>query len=358
MTSTADLVSGASPSLTGRVRWDLLDSSLGRIGEIHPVRPDISVQNDTTRKLKRTARGLYVPADEAVDVDEFSDRLRPVWEMPNGDEFSGGVFMYADVNRLRNYGYDVDLIALEATLCDQLVILDQPLQAGISFPSGTNYGTMLQAIADLYRVPDPLIESTGATCSGPLAWAVGRDSGLEAMIEVCRMASFFDPYYDNDGRLTIRTIPAVDVTEATFAYGQSGAIARGSIVESTNVLEAYNVFLAIDSGSTGSPIVGRYEIPGDEPHSIANRGFAVVKPIDLQGMADVASANDAARGEALSTAGAFQPTSFDTIPDPRHDTFDLVSYPTPETVQLEVTWVLDCDLAGKMHHELRRMYAA
>lgn len=357
MTSTADLVSGATPSMAGRIRWDLLDASLGQAGEIHPERPKISIENNTSRKMKRTARGLFVPPDEAVAVNEFSDRLRPVWEMPNGDEFELGVFMYADVNRLRDYGYEVDLLALEATLCDQLVILDQPLLAGLSFPAGTNFSVMLAEIAAAYQVPDPAIDDTGASSSGPMAWAVGRDSGLEAMIEICRMAGFHDPYYDNSGRLVIRAIPGSAAAAAAFHYGQNGAIRRGTIVESTNVLEAYNVFLAIDSGSTASPVVGRYEIPGDQPHSVANRGFAVVKPVDLQGLSDVGSANDAARGEALATAGAFEPVRFDTIPDPRHDTYDVVTYPTPADVHLELGWVLDCDPGGNMSHDLRKLYA-
>lgn len=333
---------GQTPSVA-KIRWDLLDAHLAKQGELHPVRPGISIDNDTTRKLKRQARGLFVPSDEAVEVDEFTDRLQPWWIEDDGTEHPLGVFMYADVNRIMLWTPDaVTLSTLEATLTDQLVILDQPLQHGISFRAGTNLTTMQRSICDMYG-QDADIDSSGLACSTPMTWLTGRDTGLDALIDIGKLGAFYDPYYNNAGRLQIRVSPSTASADWTVA---PESIKRGSWVESTDVLKAANVFLAIESGSTATPLVGTYEIPADEPNSRANRGFAVVSSEDHQGIAGQSAADDMARSD--STLAAFRSAAVDIIPDPRRDTYEIVDL--MGALYLDQKWTLPLDPAGDMSH--------
>jgi hypothetical protein len=349
----AQQLDGTIPAMSGEIQWHLLDADLNRIGEFHPTRPDISITNDTERKLKRTARGVYIGEDESADVDEFSDRLGPVWTDQSGTEWPLGVFLYADVNRLLRFGYDVDTTTLEGTLVDQTVILDQKLLQSLSFPSGTNLSNMMTAIADLYGVTNRVVETTGLSCSEPMTWAVGRDSGLDALLDITTAAAYHDPYFDNEGTLILAAVENADGVSPDFAYKRQ--VERDTIVESTNVLDAANVFLAIGSGSSESPVVGRFDVPGDLPWSLANRGFAVVETVDLQGIPSPSAADETARVAFLTSFAKFRPLSFDTIPDPRHDTYDVVEF--NGELYRESSWTLECDPAGSMSHELRRLHA-
>lgn len=347
---------GELPS-TGTIRWRVLDTDLNDTGtEVHPRRPGATITVDVTRKIKRTARGFWLDNTEAATVDEFAGRLGPVWEV-DGESFPLGVFLYGDVNRLRLWGVDADDHELESTLVDQCVILDQKLQAGLSFPAGTNLTNMALAVFDLYGIADPLVDTTGLTCSEPMSWAVGRDTGLDALTDIAALAAWWEPYFDNDGRAVMRAAVDPSAAQADYSYGRdSKAVRRRSIIESTDVMGAANVFLALNAGSSATPIVGRYEVPGDQPQSIANRGYAVVETVDAQGIADVPAANAAAQAAGQAAFGEFQPVGFDTIPDPRHDTYDIVAYPDEDTLNLEVSWTLECTPGGDMAHQLRRLY--
>ncbi len=350
----AQQVSGQTPVLTATIRWHLLDPDGNRIGEVHPTRPGIEISNSTTSKKMRSLRGFHLGADEERDVHEFSDRLGPVWIDTEGTEHPLGVFLYADVNRMRHYDPAGDTHTLEGTHVDLGFILDQKLLGSLSYPAGTNLGRIMGAILDAYGITDRRIDACGLACSEPLAWAVGRDSGLDALGDVTVMASFNPPYFDNTGTCVLEAVPNVDGVAADFTYDPSGAIARDSIVESTNVTDAANVFLAVSSGSTGAPIVGRYDVDADLPWSLANRGFPVVETVDVQGLPSTASADDSARAAAFSSFGSFEPVAFDTIPDPRHDTFDIIDY--LGELHMETAWTLPCDVGGSMGHTLRKLY--
>jgi len=340
-------------SRSGFWRYDVLDQNLALLGDVDVNRDNPpKISNDSSRKIKRTLSGLEVDPVAAETLDTIGARIRPTFVLEDGTTWPQGVFLFVDAARNRNRAG----LELDGSLHDQLFILDQPTDKTVSFGRGRNLSACLESVVNRYGIRRASIESTSRNVGTPIAWAAGETTGLSIMEELCTMAGFYSPYFDNQGKLVIRAAPSPRNAIPDYSYdiGPRGRIVADTPVESDDLLDAPNVFIVIDDSATKTPIVGRYELPASSPISIANRGYAVSETKSMQGLHDQAAAENAARAMAAESAAGFNAYQFDAIPDYRHDTFDVLTY--TGIVCREIKWDLDCDPTGLMSHEVREFY--
>lgn len=334
------------------IRYDLLDATLTKIGELSPDRDaPPSITNNMNRTIKRVMEGMHLEPAEAADVDTISDRVRPVWVLSNGAEYNLGVFLWADASRLRfSYGLE-----LEGSLVDQTLILDQALAFGYSLPKDTSITAALASLAQFagFSGAEVEIASSGRTIGNPVAWPVGT-SMFSIMAELCGMIGFFSPYFNNDGVLVME--PATDLSAATadHVYESGGRIIAGSMVESDDLLTAPNRYIVIGSGANDSEVYGTFDVPDAAPYSFVNRGFYVTDVWESQGITNTAQAEDAAAARYAQDGNTYRWVDFESTPDPRHDTFDVVQY--LGDLYREQEWVLQLREGSAMRHSLRRIY--
>jgi len=343
-----------TPSRQESVRFEVLDTNLLVVGEIHPDRgspPRIS--HSTESAIMRSLSGFRLDPEQAGQIDTITARIRPSWILQDGTSYPLGVFLFADASRsLLSYGTELD-----ATLVDQTFILDQQLDASLSYPAGTVVTTVLDELAALAGIVSRAVTPSTQALSYPIAWKAGT-ARLTAMVELCQQIAYSAPYFDNEG--TLRIVPARNAATASpdivYAAGDldSGRIYAKTIVETDDLLRAPNRYVVIDNSATAGPIVGRYDLPSSAPNSIANRGFAVTRVVDLQGLSSPADADSAARALASQDAEAFLWATFSAAPDPRHDAFNIVEF--LGGLYREIGWTLTCAPGGPHTHNLRGIY--
>jgi hypothetical protein len=150
-------------------------------------------------------------------------------------------------------------------------------------------------------------------------------------------------------------VPLLPAGSADYTYEAGGRIHKDSIVETDDLLSTPNRYVVIDTNGATSPIIGTYDLPASAPNSIANRGFAVTKVIELQGLTDSAAAATAAQAAANNDDAAFKQVEFRSTHDPRHDAFNIVQLLGNQ--YREVAWRIVLSSGGAMGHKLRRVYS-
>jgi hypothetical protein len=335
---------------TDRFRFDLLNAANVKQGEIHPV-TFCQIANTADQAIKRRLTNFALPPDEATDVDVLADRVRPVMILENGSEYPLGVFLFADAASTRHsYG-----VAMTATLVDQGLILGQQIRATIGVDQGTNCATALAAVAAEAGVLSMQVDTTAASTGAPLVWPSGKSAATygKVLADLAALAGFHDPYYSNDGTLIARTLSNPDTTTATLIYADGGRIVAESMTESNDLLQAPNVYVVIDTASTGNAVTYSYELSADAPHSYARRGFYVPRFVEAPGVANVDNALQLAQTQASADVLAWETVQFASPLDPRHDTFDVVNYRGQN--YLELGWRMTLAPGGPMEHELKRV---
>lgn len=327
------------------IRFDILDNFNTPTGRTLDVsREDVpSVTVDTDRSIKRTLDGVTLLPSAVVDI--FSERVRPVWVV-DGEEYPLGVFLFAeDSDSIHTYG-----TLSECDLVDQALILDQDLSETVNYDQ-ENITAALQEQANLAGIVSTNIENTSADVAQPTAWAAGRDTRLKVMEDLCELAGFLPPYFDNDGTLVCRSTP--DFSTPDFTYGLDTVVIADSIYASSDLLRAPNRYLVIDTGSPDQEIAGIFDVPISLPFSIANRGFVVQKTIDMQGLESNAAAERAAQSAYLKDANTFGWLAFATTPKPDHDIFNTIAF--DGDVYREQGWSLPLSAGSEMQHDCRKV---
>lgn len=330
-----------------KVRFDILDAYNVPTGRTLDVDRDNSptITVDVDRSIRRTMDNLIIPAN-AESVDFFRERIQPRWILSNGDEYPLGVFLFADATRnVTTYGSSI-----ECNLVDQCLILDQDLSETVSYDGENITGALAEQAAGA-GVVSPLIENTLANVSTPTAWTAGRDSRLKVMEDLCALAGFLAPYFDNDGNLVCRDTPDWASATPDFIYDSGTIIIANTISESDDLLRAPNRYRVTDTGSSDNEITGVFDVPASEPFSEARRGYIVQKSIEMQGLENDAAAEAAAVAAYLQDVSAYRWLQFSTTPDPRHDVFDLIE--SDGIRYREVGWSLELRAGGEMTHDLR-----
>lgn len=343
-------------------RFELLDSSNSRIGEVHPFEY-AAVAHAATGDIKRRISNFHLPADEAADVNTLEHRVRPFWVLENGQRFDLGIFLFADAANVRMpWGVELD-----AALFDQGLILAQDLSTNLSFEPGTNVADAIVAVAAAAGITNVVIDSTATTLQGsPLTFAATRGSNYAKAIDhLCAIAGFHPAYFTSAGPLRARTavIDPASVT-AAFVYTSGdrdgNRIIESSITEANDLLKGPNRYIAVDTTATGSAVSATYDLPASAPHSVAKRRFAIPRHIDAPGVGTAEAALVVAQNAAAQDPKAFEEVAFSSPVDPRHESFDVVGYDPEGTGNvinfLELEWAITLGPGGPMTHKLRRVY--
>lgn len=351
--STEDILNltGGLRQRIDQFRFDVLDRAYNVIGVVHPKRGDSAarIEMDTTRTLFRSMTNFELDANQQTHLNTEQDRIRPVVILQNGTEYPLGVYLFGDASRLRR-GWGRDL---SASLVDERFILNQAVGRNVGLTPGRNVIDFAVQIAqEVCACPMSMIPSS-LTTAQPLGWRLA-DTRIKILEDLCQLAGYLPPYFDNAGTLIFRPVPVPPFSSAIPPYDLDTRIIKDSIVESDDLLHAPNRYIAVDSGATDSAISGRYDIVGSAPNSIANRGFPVVQTISLQGLTSVSAAISAAQAAAHSDPNQFSQVEFDGTLDPRHDQFEIVEF--MGDLYREVGWSVEARAGAPMHHKLRRVF--
>ncbi len=337
-------------------RFDLVDQNqqvIEQLGVDRDQPPTVGV--DLSRGVKRSLKNVRLLPGAIDQVDVIKHRLRVAMVLHDGSEWPQGTFMFSDASRIVfTSGYPLDIGGVE--LLDQCLIVDQQLPNSVAFGPGTLITTALTALL----APLPItfvVQPSGAVISSAeaLAWPAGT-SRLRVVNELAVMAAYHDLFFDNEGvgQLGPMPNPAATPDADVISYPVGVRTYRATTTRSTNILELPNRFVVINTGINGTPLVGSYDIPADAPHSVANREFEITKVEQVQGIASVEDANNAARALARNWRYPFETVEFAGPPDPRHDHYDTIDF---EGVRfLELSWSMRLTEGSEMTHQLRRTY--
>lgn len=330
--------------------FDLVDLHGSRIGDVKPIRDSpAKIENLSNRTMYRTLTNFNLDANEQADLVSASARVRPRLVLQNGESFSLGVFLFGDATRpRRSWGQE-----LAGTLVDQRYILAQSVGRSVGYDAGTDIVAAATALAQEVITGTITATPSTVTLSQPLGWKI-EDARVKIIEDLMLLIGYLPPYFDNNGSLVLRPVPAAPFSASVPAYEAGGRIVKDSIIETDDLLKAPNRYIAIESGASASPITGTYDLPASAPNSITARGFAVVKTLIVQGLADAGAAANAAQAAANSDINQFRQVQFESTHDPRHDTFDVISL--LGDLYREVGWSVDLRAGGRMHHNLRRVY--
>lgn len=331
------------------IRFEVVDRDLEVVGTVRPLEA-ASINAKVQGNIKRTLNGVRLGESALRDLDPFRHRIKPWWVLEDGTEWPLGVFVFtASAIHVGTY-----VSTLDTTLMDQEHILDQGTNATFSIAAGGSIRTAVEALIGQLRITNVVLPSTTVTVGDPVVWAAGT-SRLRILNELCALAGWLSPYFDNDGVLVIRTPPDVDHDAPDHVYDSNAQhrcrILRASIVQNDNLLDAPNVFVVICSGPSDGEIVGAAQVDPRLPWSVANRGYEVVEVIRVQGLTSTAQAEYLAAVYA-SQAGGYRNVTFDGTADPRHDLFQLVEY--DGVTYREIAWNLTLKPGGSHSHTLTR----
>lgn len=364
MTFTGDdVLDGRVAVRSETVRFDVVDLD-GNVTGTLMVNRDRAPQitNDVGRTIRRTVSGIEVQPRPLVDVDAshiyaedlstLSTRVRVTWVLGTGDEYPLGLFLWGDDSAtVWTWGSP-----RSGSLVDQMQVLNDPLEVSIGYGVGQNIHAALveQVEAAGFDSTRYSIETSSLTLTQPVAWAAGRDTRVKVIESLCALAGFLPPYFSNDELLVCRAAPDLASAAADFTYGTGGVVLDGSIVTSSDILSAPNRYQVIDTSQTATEIVGIFDVPDAAPNSYVNTGRRITRTIELQGLASTTAANDAAAAAYVADQSTYSWLSFETTPDPRNDTFDVIDF--DGTLYLQLSWRLVCEAGGRMAHECRGTY--
>jgi len=323
------------------------------IGRLHPASDErMSIQNQTTGNIKRTLRGFYLNAEEAVDINLFRDRIKPFFVLEDGTRWPMGEFLFASEDRTETTAGR----PLATTLFDQTSILGNPRPNAFGLDTGEAIVFWIDRMAEESGIATARRRTVGnndIVVNDPVSWPSGTPR-MRIMNELAELAGYLTPYFDNNGILIIRPNPEVRAGPDSMPYDErSPRIFVDSLTRAPNLLDSPNRFIAINSGSQQAEIVGVFDVPDHYPQSIKNRGYEVPKIIRTQGLDSTESAARLAHVAANQDPSNYEVVQFDSPPDPRHDTFEIVVLNGGE-VYIEIDWTMDLEPGGTMRHNLRR----
>lgn len=304
------------------VRFQVVNRDLELVGDIHPIAAD-SISAKTSGNVKRTLSGFKLDDQTLRDIDPFQHRIKPWWVLEDGTEWPLGVYVFTDAAKHRGTYVDT----LTTTLLDQDFILDQGTRT--TFGVGQN-GSILNGVVDVinqvritnYRIP----AASSSVVADPVTWPAGT-SRLKILNDLCNLAGWLPPYFDNDGVLTIRVPPDIDRDPPDHRYSSHySRVLRSTIVENENLLDAPNVYLVVCSGPSSSEITAFAAVDADLPFSVQNRRFEVVNVTRVQGITTTDQAQQIANILASSAGFGFRNVEFQGFADPRHDLFQTVEW--------------------------------
>lgn len=332
-------------------RFELFDRPTGiSKGVIQPLRDSApTLSHDTGRTIKRTLTLEFGKEDQAR-IDPIRDRIS-ITMLIGGEEYPLGRYMPVDYTRAR---FSSGVLPT-ASMADEMFIVDQELDRGFSAQQTVDLSieTLLKPLVSAGLITAE-VEGSGLPATG--SWAAGT-SRAKVLEDLAVQGGYFSPWMDNNGIL--RMIRAFDPADKLpdFDLDAGSRVIQGTIAETDDLLSAPNLFVVISNGAQGGgaavPVVGTYAVPNSAPHSIVNRGFTIPQVQDIQ-LTSQNQAQVAARTIGLSSI-VYERAELDTVPDPRHDSYDVIRW--QEELWLELGWTMKLAEGGEMRHTLRKVYS-
>lgn len=331
---------------TATFEFPLIDGVTGENkGFITPLL-GASLSHDTASTIKRRLNfGLGVV--DTATIDTVSDRVL-VNMLINGVRWPLGRYMFTNkasqffsAGRLSN-----------VSLVDEMFLVDQPIEKGINGLGKLVSTVISETVADLPVVLDNVEESVFTSVE---SWGIGTNRG-NVLSSLSVTGDYFSPWFGNDTKLHfIRSFNPADA-EPDFDYDIGNQVFRAGIVETDELLTAPNRVIVVSNSANDpkNPVVGIADIAPNAPNSIQNRGFVVPKVFNLQ-VGDLVQANFVATGLAQRLT-VFEQVSLSTAPDPRHDSYNVISWQGEKW--LELSWSMNLLEGGAMTHILRKSYTA
>lgn len=329
------------------------------ITELHPSRDQApTLTHDTSRTIKRTLSPLVLDESQTPLVDPVNNRVE-VFMLIGGQEWPLGRYVFIDQTRVRT----TRGLWSTSSLVDEMFIVDQKIESTFSCRTVGTEGVVSsgevveQALARLLRGL-PISVSIEPTSFGSVgSWPQGTNRG-RIVDDLALDGDYFSPWFGNDGEMhVIRSFDPGDRVPA-FDWDERDVVVRNTITESNDLTSAPNRIIVVSNTPTalGVPnqaIIGTYDVPSSAPHSRLNRGFLVTDVRDLQ-ISTVPQAVAIARN--LGQRGTvFERVDLSTVPDPRHDSYDVIHW--NDENWLELSWSLPLVENGEMRHVMRKVYS-
>lgn len=311
-------------------------------GDLNPYITGALLTHDVSRIIKRQMN-LSLPVENTASINPLTDRIA-LYMLVNGVSFPLGKYMFTDnLQNVSTGGNEADV-----QLVDEMFVVDQQLSA--SFSSLDN---VTVAIARLLAGLNLLAEVETSPYQASVSAPIGSQRG--SVLETLSVQGDYQtPWMDHNGKFRmIRTIDPAAV-EATIDFDTDKRIVLDSITRSVDILNAPNRFIVVSNSASANDeeVVGIYDVPPSAPHSIQSRGFVIATVLDVQ-LADNAQALAAARAIGLRQT-IVERATFQSAPDPRHDSYDVVIFENEQW--LELSWSLDLAPTGLMTHTITRAY--
>lgn len=331
-------------------RFDLVDAVTGYRRSITPMRNTAPViRHNTAATIKRTLTQLYLDPVDTAAFNSVSSRLEP-FMLIGGEEFPLGRYVPSDWPRFLSTGGTTSV----ASFYDEGFIIDQQVTTGFGALNTT--AEVVSAMLERFLTRFPVkytIEPTSFVSLG--SWGIGTRGGL--IIEQLALdGDYLAPWFDHQSIMRFKRSFNPGDELPMFDFDGGNHVLRENIVESDNLIEAPNRFIVIGNGAasveTGAAVVGSADVPNSAPHSIVNRGFVVPEVVTRQiqsaAQATAIAANLAQRQILV------EQTELQTVPDPRHDSYDVIHW--RDVNWLEIAWTLTLSEGAPMSHTLRRAY--
>lgn len=341
-------------------RFLLFDFLTGKIiRELQPYKSSIPMlSHDTSRVIMRQISGLYFSLADTAALDTIRYRVKIQMIFPGRTPYDLGTYMFVDkMAALTTAGPEST-----TTMVDSMFIVDQQITNSYSAGTYAADGTIIQfrqveqALVDVLQSKPVTFTTEPSPFYSIGTWAAGTTSGT-IVNDLAVDGDYFAPWFDNTD--VMRFIRAFDPSTRVpdFDYDANHVINRGDIVLTDDLLSAPNQFVVISNGSVSGnnslPIVGTYNVPASAPHSAVNRGFVIPQVIDWQ--VDTAIQANAIATNLGQRQTLFQRVSFSTVPDPRHDSYNVFRFNGDNW--LELAWSLPLTEGAEMQHLGRKAYS-
>lgn len=334
---------------TATFRFDLINGITNQVlGALTPLR-GASISHDTGRTVKRQL-SLSLGVADMRAINSISDRVVP-YIVAGGVSYPLGRFAFTDVSSQLFTSGRLGNIQLN----DEMIIVDQPITAGIT---GEDIAANTLIAQTLNGLPNIVFRAEASPYAGIGSWGIGTSRG-SILDNIALAGDFWNPWFDNEGILRFMRAfdPAREVPDFDFDAGAS--VMRIGIVENSDILSAPNTFIVVSNiqrgeGSSSTEVVGRATVPVNAPNSVANRGFEIVEVQNIQVKSQ--SQADAMARNLAQRSTIYERVTLSTPPDPRHDSYNVVRWQGANW--LELAWSMALVEGGTMSHLLRKSYMA
>jgi hypothetical protein len=341
-----DLVPGVGRVAMSTI-FEVRDRAGSYLGTLQPTQGGSQLRHSTDRAITRTLSGVEFDARDLAEINTLTDRLYPYTVYETGDRRALGVFSFADASRNLTPAWEMRT----TQFYDLGIVIDTDLERPLTIRAGENLLTAFEAIAAEVGIERLRQEGRALAAAQPLSWPAGT-SRYEILKVIAATLGCYAPYFDAVGTLVCAQVPDLITATPNGVYNYGGRILKDTLVVTDETYKAPNRYIVTGGGQTA--VSAYFDVPADAPHSIQNRGYVVAETISLSGISTEAAAYAAAIAAYARDVRSWTVCEFDSTPDPRHGTYDVLEVLGEPYIETE--WSLDLSPGGVMKHKCSRVW--